>query len=75
MEDKEVGELWHDASTKGGYWDNVGAADAICELIRNLVEERARHYSRDCKCLGIGHTPLHIAEACRDFGIDPETWK
>jgi len=67
MEDKEVGELWAEAQTKQFGW---ASRQDVLELIRKLVEERARYY----QFLWKGDTKTRY-KACIDFGIDPETWE
>ena len=67
MEDKEVGELWAEAQTKQFGW---ASRQDVLELIRKLVEERARYY----QFLWKGDTKTRY-KACIDFGIDPETIK
>lgn len=76
MTDKEVGGLWN---WLDGVDDDVMALSKTLQdmvaLIRKLVDERARYDSRQCGCLGVEHTALHIANALRDFGIVPVAWK
>ena len=70
MTDREVGELWlKHCSTPDlriWFWDTTA-------LIRKLVGDRTRwkEYVTDRQCVG----PCALAEALRDFGIDPTTWK
>ena len=66
MEDKEVGELWRKAKLP-----------VVIQLIRKLVEERARNNA-------VAYYHVHgpdddaikscVKSALRDFGIDPTTF-
>ena len=69
MEDKEVGKLWMVNKIPISEADELHnlQQDAICNLIRKLVEERAqRHYSH-----GVAWRDMQEF-ALRDFGIDPK---
>ncbi len=63
MSDAEVGDIWRRAHVWG-----ASGADPVIDLIRKLVEERARHYIK-----AVHNDPL--TSALRDFGIDSETWE
>lgn len=69
MDDKKVGELWRNCliGQKHGY-----AVQHEIDLIRKLVEERARSRESDGPWLGDFKV---IDAALRDFGIDPGTFK
>jgi len=71
MKDKQVGELWAEAQTKQFGW---ASRQDVMELIRKLVEERARWHSR-VHAVAKWHVNDDNNQALRDFGIDPETWK
>lgn len=68
MEDKEVGELWRDYNFYTYYdrrWE-------VLDLIRKLVEARARYWSVVYHVTSTG--TVATKAALRDFGIDPATW-
>lgn len=73
--DKEVGELWraHKDCPGNNY------CGAIHSLIRKLVEERAARYRKlaEDERGYVSPDARHEARdtACRDFGINPATWK
>ena len=72
MDDKHIGELWEwvsEISPNDGTVHNWEVRD----LIRKLVEERARRYSTGLDWAG--DWPTQIPSVLRDFGIDPETWE
>ena len=67
MDDKEVGELW------GWYKDLHGPySGRVHELIRKLVEERARVYR--LSVVFPDELPSYIPRALQDFGLNLETW-
>jgi hypothetical protein len=71
MTDKEVGALWRTAheSDEPTFW-----VTGVKELIRKLVEERARYHAiRDGGYRGF--TAQDIDWACEQFGIDPKSWE
>lgn len=66
MSDKEVGELWR--------YGDPRSHETIKALILKLVKERAAQYwyaGRTCA----EDESLHVRQALRDFGIEPEDWK
>ena len=70
MTDKEVGELWRDNGEGHDHW---WFDLQITALIRKLVEQKTEAW------LGVDADHMTyetaLAEALRDYGIDPETWK
>jgi len=69
MTDNEVGEIW-----RSYYSPNPKEEDlVVLDLIRKLVEERARRYSTGVDWGGDWHD--QVTSALRDFGIDPATWE
>jgi hypothetical protein len=65
MDDKEVGELWQQCYANGWtsrHWN-------IANLIRKLVEERARTYY-----VAQAYPEPDTDRALHDFNIDPTTW-
>lgn len=75
MKDKQVGELWKSAKylqERGSSVAIVEAAFAVEELIRKLVEERAKRFHVE---QGIAGGTAGFYKALRDFGIDPKEWK
>jgi hypothetical protein len=76
MKDHKVGELWTRWHLIADLYPH--ACD-ICDLIRKLVEERARRYLQWQSDVAFStNRDKQLSElryALRDFGIDPETWK
>jgi len=72
MTDKEVGELWRRTQDHLTWPEPLLLEHNIVELIRKLVKDRTRlkEYITDRRCIG----PCALAEALRDFSIDPATW-
>jgi hypothetical protein len=64
MKDEEVGEYWRLARK----YPNQPTMCSIMDLIRKLVEERARSFC------GSDPQSGDIMLALMDFGIDPTTW-
>jgi hypothetical protein len=62
MNDSQVGALWRTVSQeqRASFY-----SQAVKELIRKLVEERARYHAAHYK-------PEALNEALKDFGIKPE---
>ena len=69
MTDKEVGELWRESMRHSP--DCVFTAK-VADLIRKLVEERAKWYGWQSSGLDKADSASALDAAIRDFGI---TWK
>ena len=78
MSDIEVGKLWMVNRIPTSKADELHLLqqEAICDLIRKLVEERAWGYSAYAFPARVGTVPYHfVMLALQDFGIPPEDWK
>jgi len=76
MTDEEVGKLWrkYNSYTPSSDGGEAEACVAVEELIRKLVEDRAKAIEEYGRPLDELQTP-HVELALRDFGIDPKEWK
>lgn len=74
MTDREVGELWRQAHNEINENTPVPLSPWVensIQLIRKLVEERARHYVTTYR----KRDEVTQEFACGDFGIDPKEFK